>query len=225
MATRSQRIRRLVERSGCGTLIVVPRPSKHPERKAHLVQIALKAIQERGIEGLRVRDVAEMAGVSTATLHYYFDDLDGLWTEVHALAVDKFFTEREAAIAVLDDAREKMDVMIRGGVPQSADDPITVALYHIDNAKRVDQLGALLRTRSFDKQVMLYVGILELGVGQGYFTVTDPAIVIAQNLVGLEDAFCMHIIERNASLPYQRCTELMFAYARSTTGCRELGAG
>lgn len=199
------------------------RPSKHSVRKSQLVQIALKTIQERGIEGLRIRDVAEVAGVSTATVHYYFEDLDGLWTEVHALAVDRFFTEREAAIALLDDAREKMDVMIRGGVPQSPDDPITVALYHIDNAKRGDPLGALLRTRSFDKQVMLYVGILELGVGQGHFAVTDPTIEIAQNLVGLEDAYCMHIIESNASLPYERCIDLMFSYARSATGCRELG--
>ena len=187
------------------------------------MQIALTTIQERGIEGLRVRDIAEVAGVSTATVHYYFDDLDGLWTEVHALAVDRFFTERETAIALHDDAREKMDVMIRGGVPQSSDDPITVALYHIDNAKRGDPRGALLRTRSFDKQAMLYVGILELGVGQGHFTVTDPTIEIAQNLVGLEDAYCMHIIESNASLPYERCIELMFIYARSATGCRELG--
>lgn len=189
------------------------------------MQIALKTIQERGIEGLRVRDIAEAAGVSTATVHYYFDDLDGLWTEVHALAVDKFFTEREAAIAVLDDAREKMDAMIRAGVPQSADDPITVALYHIDNAKRCDPLGSLLRTRSFDKQVMLYLGILELGVGQGHFTITNHSLVIAQNLVALEDAYCMHVIEGNASLPYQRCIELIFAYVRSATGCRELGVG
>ena len=187
------------------------------------MQIALKTIQERGFEGLRIRDIAEVAGVSTATVHYYFDDLDGLWTEVHALAVDRFFTERQAAIALRDDAREKMEVMIRGGIPQSSDDPITIALYHIDNAKRGDALGALLRTRSFDKQVMLYVGILELGVGQGHFSITDPTIEIAQNLVGLEDAYCMHIIEANASLPYEHCTNLMFSYARSATGCRVLG--
>lgn len=209
----------------CGKLNGVARPSKRSARKAQLLQIALTTIQERGIEGLRIRDIAEVAGVSTATVHYYFDDLDGLWTEIHALAVDRFFTERAAAIALHDDAREKMDAMIRGGMPRSTDDPITVALYHIDNAKRGDPLGALLRTRSFDNQVMLYVGILELGAGQGHFTITDPTIEIAQNLIGLEDAYCMHIIESNASLPYERCVELVFSYARCATGCRELGKG
>lgn len=189
-----------------------------------MARAALQTIEKRGIDGLRIRDVAEVAGVSTATLHYYFDDLDGLWSEVHALAVERFLDEREAAVAAHDDAREKLSVMIRGGVPRSPDDPITVALYHIDNAKRADPAGALVRTSSFDQQVMLYAGILQLGVGQGHFTLTHSHLDIAQNLVGLEDAYCMHIIESNASLPFERCVDLMFSYARSATGCRELGA-
>ncbi len=199
------------------------RPSKHSGRKAQLVQTALQAIHERGIHGLRIRDVADVAGVSTATVHYYFDDLDGLWTEVHALAVERFFTERLAAIALHDDAREKMSVMIRGGVPRLADDPTTVALYQLGNARRTDPVRAMLGTRLFDRQAMLYLGILELGVSQKHFTLAAPKIDIAQNLVGLEDAYCMHIIESNASLPFERCIDLMFSYARLATGCSDLG--
>lgn len=187
------------------------------------MQLALKTVHESGIDGLSIREFAKVAAVSPATVHYYFGDLDGLWTEVHALAVEHFFNERQARIAMYDDARKKMEVMIHGGVPQSSDDPITVALYRIDNAKSADPLGALLRTRSFDQQVMLYVFILELGVGQGHFTIPGPKIDIARNLVALEDAYCMHITERNASLPPERCIELMFSYARSATGCAELG--
>lgn len=201
----------------------VARPSKHSGRKAQLVQTALQAIHERGIHGLRIRDVADVAGVSTATVHYYFDDLDGLWTEVHALAVERFFTERLAAIALHDDAREKMSVMIRGGVPRLADDPTTVALYQLGNARRTDPVRAMLGTRLFDRQAMLYLGILELGVSQKHFTLAAPKIDIAQNLVGLEDAYCMHIIESNASLPFERCIDLMFSYARLATGCSDLG--
>ena len=206
------------------TLLSVGRPSKHSARKQQLARAALETIQKRGIDGLRIRDVAEVAGVSTATVHYYFDDLDGLWSEIHALAVERFSTERQAAIDLYDDAREKLAVMIREGLPSSADDPITVALYHIDNAKRADPVGALLRTRSFDRQALLYADILELGVVQGHFTLAAPKLEIAQTLVSLEDAYGMHIIESNASLPFERCMQLMFNYARSATGCRELVA-
>ncbi len=183
----------------------------------------MQAIQDRGIDALRIRDVADTAGVSPATVHYYFEDLDGLWTEVHALAVERFFTERLAEIALHDDARDKIAVMIRHGVPRLADDPTTVALYQLGNARRTDPVRVVLGTSLFDRQVMLYLGILELGVAQGHFILAAPKIDIAQNLVGLEDAYCMHIIESNASLPYERCLELMFSYARLATGCSQLG--
>lgn len=199
------------------------RPSNRTARKAQLVQVALETIQRRGFEGFRIRDVADVAGVSTATVHYYFDDLDGLLTEVHALATERFFTERVDAIALHNDARDKMVEMIRRGMPQSADDATTVALYHIDNAKRTDPVRAQLGTKLYDRQVMLYHGILELGAAQGHFTIGDRKIDIAQNLVALEDAYCMHIIEGNTSLPYQRCVDLMLSYARVGTGCAELG--
>ena len=201
------------------------RPSNRTARKAQLVQAALDTIQQRGFDGFRIRDVADVAGVSTATVHYYFDDLDGLLTEVHALATERFFTERLAAIGLHDDARDKMVEMIRRGIPQAADDATTVALYLIDNAKRTDPIRSQLGTRLFDRQVMLYHGILELGSSQGHFTIADRKIDVAQNLVGLEDAYCMHIIEGNASLPYDRCVELMLSYARLATGCAELGIG
>lgn len=207
----------------CGTLLPVGRPSKRTARKAQLVQAALQTIQQRGVEGLRIRDVADVAGVSTATVHYYFDDLGGLLTEVHSLASERFITERLSAIALHDDARAKMVEMIRRGMPESADDATTIALYHIDNVNRADPVRAQLGTRLFDRQVMLYFGILELGVSQGHFTLTDPKLDIAQNLVSLEDAYCMHIIERNVSLPYERCVDLMLSYARRATGCLELG--
>lgn len=205
------------------TLVPVARPSKKSERRAQLVQSALEMIQERGFDALRIRDVAEKAGVSTATVHYYFEDLDGLLTEVHALAAERFITDRVTAIARHDDARARMAEMIRGALPDSPDEAITVALYSIDSAKRADPMRAQLGTRLYDQQVLMYHGILELGVGQGHFTLTDPSLEIAQNLVALEDAYCMHIIERNASLPLRRCLELMFSYARSATDCPELG--
>lgn len=200
------------------------RPSKRTARKAELVHAALQTIHRRGVDGLRIRDVADVAGVSTATVHYYFADVGGLLTEVHAMASERFITERLSAIAAYDDAREKLIEMIRRGLPEAPDDPIIVALYHIDNVNRTDPVRAQLGTRLYDRQVMLYFSILELGVGQGHFILEDPQLDIAQNLVALEDAYCMHIIEGNASLPYERCLDLMFTYARRATGCTGLGS-
>ena len=201
----------------------VGRPSKRSARKAQLVQVALEMIQERGFDGLRIRDLAEVAGVSTATIHYYFDDLDGLLAEIHDLVVGRYICERRAAIVGLDDAREQLVATIRGGVPDSADDAVTVAAYQVGVTRRTNPLQVLLRSSYNDQQVMIYVGILALGVGQGHFTIAVPVLDLAQNLVALEDAYALHMISRTASLPLDRCLDLMFSYARSATGCPGLG--
>lgn len=199
--------------------------SKRSQRKAQIVDSALEVIQERGIDDLRILDVAEAAGVSTGTIHYYFDDLDGLMGAIHLTAVNRFISERQSAIATLDDARDQMTAMIRGGVTLSPDDAVTVAAYQVGVTRRTNPSQVQLRSSYNDQQVTLYVGILARGVGQGHFSLAAPAPDIAQNLVALEDAYDLHIISRTAALPPDRCLDLMFGYARSATGCAELGRG
>jgi hypothetical protein len=112
--------------------------------------------------------------------------------------------------------------MIAAGLPSSADDATVVALYEIDLYKRGDPTHALLGGALFDRQVALYLGIIELGKSQGHFELREPALDIAQNLVALEDAYGMHIILRNRSLPASRCTQLIIGYATTATGCDTL---
>ncbi len=199
------------------------RPRDQSQRRALLVDSALDAIRDRGISSLRVRDVAEAAGVATGTVHYYFDDLDRLLHEVHTRACERFFDARMTALAGTDDARQKLGRTIRSGLPTSAEDTIVIALYEIDLYKRGEPVHALLASALFDRQVALYYGILELGHSQGHFRAgPEPTVDIARNLVALEDAYGMHIISRNPSLPPQRCTALIAGYARTATGCPDI---
>lgn len=184
---------------------------------------ALEAIRDRGIARVRIRDVADLAGVATGTVHYYFDDLDRLMHEVHSRAADRFYDERVAAISGCDDAREKLGRMLSSGLPTSRDDAIVVALYELGVYKRGDPVHSLLSSGLYDRQVALYFGVLELGQSQGHFRVgPEPAIDVARNLVALEDADGLHIIDDNRSLPPERCATLIAGYARTATGCAEI---
>jgi AcrR family transcriptional regulator len=200
----------------------VARPRNQTERRSLLVNSALDAIRERGISSLRVRDVAEAAGVATGTVHYYFNDLDRLLHEVHSQACERFFGARIAALEGVDDARAKLARTIESGLPGSADDAIVIALYEIDVYKRGDPVHALLASALFDQQVALYYGILELGRSQGHFALTEPALDVARNLVALEDAYGMHIVVGVRSLPVAACRGLLAGYARTATGCKDI---
>lgn len=62
------------------------------ERRAALLAAAYATIAERGLEGLRTREVAARAGVNISTLHYHFGSKEALVVAVIAHVRDKFVT-------------------------------------------------------------------------------------------------------------------------------------
>ena len=51
---------------------------KSAERRSAIVQAAYETLAEKGFEGLRMRDIAERAGIDHSTLHYYFAGKEAL---------------------------------------------------------------------------------------------------------------------------------------------------
>jgi len=99
------------------------RPSTKARRK-ELVQIAYGLIAEKGLEGLRTRDVAEAAGIDTGTLHYHFPSKEALEQAVVEHLVQDFSANRIAAGTVPANALEELrneifDVALR--IRQSPD--------------------------------------------------------------------------------------------------------
>lgn len=91
---------------------------------------------------------------------------------------------------------------------------------HLRNRPCHDRLSTAL----YDQQVSLYVSVLDVGVAQGHFALLMPALDVAQTLVALEDAYGLHIISRNYSLPIPRAVELMRSCAGTVTQCADLAA-
>ena len=107
-------------------------------------------------------------------------------------------------------------------VGTSSDDPLVTALYAFDAQVGFRNAHSAVVTALYDKQVALYLGILETGQAQGHFTLGGPALDIAQNLVALEDAYGLHIITGNRTLPPQRAAELIHGFAVLATDCPEI---
>ena len=184
----------------------------------------LLAIRDRGMEGLRIRDVADIAGVSPGTVHYYFTDFAGLLAEVYQRASERFFRDRMLVVTELADARMKLTAMIGTGIPWSSDDALVTALYRLDSYLAFRDSQSAMVTGLFDKQVALYLGILETGQAQGHFALRGKPLDMAQNLVALEDAYGLHIITDNRTLTPHRAAELIHSFAVIATGCPDIPA-
>ena len=155
-------------------------------------------------------------------MHYYFTDFSGLLTEVYQRASERFFRDRMDVVTEIADAREKLSAMIRTGIPWSSDDALVTALYRLDSYLAFSETHSAMVTALFDKQVALYLGILETGQAQGHFELQSKPLDIAQNLVALEDAYGLHITTDNRALTPPRSADLIHSYATVATRCSDI---
>jgi AcrR family transcriptional regulator len=71
-----------------------PSPPELGDKRRHeLLEAAYRLIGERGLEGLRTRDIAARAGVNISTLHYYFGTKETLLVAVVGHARNKFASQ------------------------------------------------------------------------------------------------------------------------------------
>lgn len=81
-------------------------------RRAELVEAAYSLIAEKGIEGLRTRDVAAKVGINISTFHYHFDTKEKLIAAVVAHVEHLFQTVRaplRAGATSLDELRHMLE--------------------------------------------------------------------------------------------------------------------
>jgi len=164
-----------------------------------------------------VRDVAQEAGMSPASVLYYYPDVGKLIEEAIHHTVERFAERRRTVADSLPDARERLAVTIRAGFPTGPDDEDLRVLYAAGPYFRDNPLlGALIRSMTAG-QVELYRRILEVGQAQGVFDLADDSMTIARNLVALEDAYGLYIIG-GAPLEHE-APALVLAYAELATRC------
>jgi AcrR family transcriptional regulator len=142
----------------------VARRKDQAARRRQLKQAARRAIASRGVEGVRVKDIAAEAGLSSQAVLYYYPDLDDLIEEAIQHTLERFAERRFEAAERSDDPRRALVEAIAAGLPAGADDEDLRVLY-----------GAAAYFR--DKPAL-----------------GDSSEAIARNIVALEDAYGLYII-------------------------------
>ena len=154
------------------------RPSSQARRK-ELVQIAYRLIAEKGLEGLRTRDVAEAAGIDTGTLHYHFPSKESLEQAVVEHLSEDFSANRIAAGKTPANALEELrneifDVALR---VRQTPDQLLVMMDLTVRASRDPVVAEILRRMS-EGWTWSISRMLKSGIEQGLFRADlDPEAV------------------------------------------------
>ncbi len=190
--------------------------AKRGERKADLLVAAQRAMATHGT-AVRLHQIAEEAGVTAGAVLYHYPDTQALLIEANRAGMARFYDERVAAIAGIDDPARRLVVTIRSGLPVNPDDPDVRLLCALGGEAARNTTYAVLLTALFDQQVALYRSILEDGVKAGVFTLAGDPQSIARNLVALEDAYGYRIMAKHPMLDTDAATDLILDYARMAT--------
>lgn len=185
-------------------------------RKADLLQAAQRAMAEHGA-GVRLNQVAEQAGLTSGAVLYHYPNLQELLVDANRAGMERFHDERLRALEGLTDPAERLVVTITSGLPVDESDEEVRLLCALGGEAARNTVYAVLLTSLYDRQVAMYQAILESGVAQGVFMLTDDSLAIARNLVALEDAYGYRIMAKHPTLDHDAAVELVLGYARLAT--------
>jgi AcrR family transcriptional regulator len=192
-------------------------------RRDQLRDAARAVLLERGAVGVRVKDIAERAGLSPSSVLYYYPDLDDLLLDVSRDAMRRYAERRAEAVGTIDDPAAQLRLAISLGVPTGPDDQESRLLYELDALTGSSPLFATLSANFFDRQVMLYERILGRGVDTGAFVLQTDAETVARGLVALEDGLGLQVVLDHPGVNGAAAERILVEWAGAATGSR-LGA-
>jgi AcrR family transcriptional regulator len=186
-------------------------------RRRELKAAARRVIAVRGIEGTRIKDVAEASGLSPQSVLYYYPDIDELIEEAIRHTLERFAQRRLAAVTDAVDPRAALVATIRSGLPAGPGDEDLRILYEAAGHFGDDpELGERIRSVTA-QQVDVYRRLLELGAARGVFDLAAESASIARNLVALEDAYGLYII--GGAPIVEDAVRQILSFAAMATGC------
>ena len=186
------------------------------QRREKLLEAAQRAVVVHGAD-VRLKDVADMAGLTSGAILYHYPDVQSLLLEANRAVMERFIDSRMRAVEGLSSADEKLVVTIASGLPLDSDDQDVKLLCALGGAASRFPVYAAMLTSLFDQQVVMYQVILEAGAAAGVFRLSSRSQTIGRNIVALEDAYGYRMMARHSTIDHDVATELILDYARRAT--------
>jgi AcrR family transcriptional regulator len=186
-------------------------------RRRQLADAARQVLLERGAVGVRVKDIAEQAGLAPSSVLYYYPNLDDLLLDVSRGAMERYAERRAEAVRGLTDPQHQLRLAIHLGVPTGPDDTDSRLLYELDAFTGSSPVFGVLTSSYFDRQALLYESILEAGAREGVFVLGAPARSIARGLVALEDGLGLQVVIGHPGIDSSEAELILLRHAEMAT--------
>jgi len=194
------------------------RPRNQGQRREQLKDAARKVLLRNGAVALRVKDIAEEAGMAPSSVLYYYPDIGDLLLDVARGAMERYAEERAATVREVEGSVERLRLAIELGVPTGPDDEDSRLLYEIDALTGISPAFRVLSAAFFDRQVHLYETLIEAGAASGELDPAASAASVARGLVAMEDGLGLQVVLGHGGIDRAAARAILLEYAGAMVG-------
>ena len=172
----------------------MPRPSVEAERRQQILSAACEVISTMGVPDLRLVDVAKEAGVSSGTVHYYFDTKRDVINAAFAFNLEDSFGRRQELLHSTKGSLSMLKDLVESYLPN--DDAsrrawkVWVALWA--EATRDTELQQL-NERLYGQWRDLVSGVIRAAQQEGSARPGSP-VALANMLIGMLDGLAVQVV-------------------------------
>ncbi|MFF2772854.1 TetR/AcrR family transcriptional regulator [Streptomyces bacillaris] len=171
------------------------RPKEQTKRRDQLIAAASSAVLRHGASGLRLADIAEEAGLTSASVLYYYPDVRELYTAAFAQGGEEYIALREAHVQAADSPEAKLAACMRSGIPWPGHaEETSRLLYELTPVVLRNDAAAAEHVALIARQAALYERVLRECEASGRFRLRQPAGVLARGFVALEEGFGVDVL-------------------------------
>ncbi|MFC5219577.1 TetR/AcrR family transcriptional regulator [Streptomyces coerulescens] len=193
------------------------RAAQLAQRRAELLEATRKVVIQRGWSSTRVADVAKEADVSPGLVHYHFDNLSELLTEMLRVTAEAEARQLRVIADGPGTVIARLDRVLRHYVPRTRSDQTWMLwLDAWAGALREQSLRSIIRELD-GAWVAVIERLIGEGVAEGLFSCDDPGAA-AERLDALLDGLAVRYTLNTSKLSARRFLE----HAR-VAAAREVG--
>ncbi|MFC1401826.1 MULTISPECIES: TetR/AcrR family transcriptional regulator [Streptacidiphilus] len=187
----------------------MPRPNVEAERREQILRAACDELSEVGMQDLRLSDLARRAGVSSGTIHYYFEGKHAVLVAAFEFNYRRSLERRRRLLDAGDEPLPTLRELVDSYLPRR---PEALTAWRVwaqlwAEATRNDEYRAINESL-YAEWRGLVTELIARGQDRGSVRDGDPG-VLADMLIGMIDGLATQVLAGSKDMPVERMSSTL----------------